>query len=454
MGLAPGRYHMSDASKTLPTSALDRFFRISARHSTIRTEVVAGLTTFVTMAYIIFVVPAIMEKAGMPHDGAVAAALWSTALCTIAMGVFANYPVGLAPGMGLISFFAFYVCGTRGLTWQAGLGAVFISGVVFFILTVTKLREMIINSVPMSLKSSIVVAIGMFITFIGLQSANIVVDHPATLVQLGTLDDPPVLLSCFGILAIGVLMALKVRGAMLLGILLTAIVGMIVGINPAPTKVSDVVSLQFAGMGDTFMQMDIMGALNFGLMSIIFTFTVVELFDNIGTLIGVTRAAGLMDDKGHIEGIDRALMTDSLGTMVSAAMGTCTVTSYIESSSGINAGGRTGLTAVVVGICFLLAFVFTPLTSLIPGWATAPALIIVGALMMSNVRYINFDDFTELLPCFLTVIMMPLTYSIANGFGFGFLSYCLLKLCTGRAREVKPIMWIISIVFMISFTLH
>lgn len=445
---------MSDTISKSDSGFLNRYFKLKAKGTSVRTEVVAGITTFVAMAYIIFVNSSILQMAGIPKGAAVAATIWSAALCTIAMGLFANLPVAMAPGMGLNAFFTFYVCKTVGLSWETALGAVFISGIVFLILTVTKLRQMMIDSVPMSLKSATVVGIGMFIAFVGLQSSNLIVDSPATKITLGTFSDPKVCLALLGVIIIGTLLALKIKAAMLIGIVAVTVIGMLLGVTRAPESVSDVVSLSFPGMGETFLKMDLVGAFHYGLVSIIFTFTVVELFDNIGTLIGVTKAAGLMDKNGKIENADRALLTDSLGTLISSSMGTCTVTSYVESSAGVNAGGKTGLTAVVVGICFLLAFLFLPLAALIPAYATAPALIIVGAMMMKNVQGIDFTDFTESIPAFLTVIMMPMTYSIGNGFGFGFASYCLLKLFTGKFRQVTPVMWFITVILIIGFFMH
>ena len=443
---------MSDKPNT--SGFLDRYFGLTAKNTSVRTEVIAGLTTFVAMAYIIFVNPSILEAAKIPHEAAVAATIWTAGICTLVMGLFANLPVAVAPGMGLNAFFSFYVCGTLGLPWQTALGAVFVSGIVFLILTITKLRQHIIDSVPMSLKCAVVVGIGMFIAFVGLQGSGIVVANEATKVTLGSLREPSVLLSALGILIIGLLLALKIQGAMLIGILSITIIGMCLGITPAPTSIDSVISLDLPAFTETFMEMDLMGAVHYGLVSVIFTFTVVELFDNIGTLIGVSRSAGLMDKDGKIENIDRALLTDSCGTMFSAIMGTCTVTSYVESTAGTNAGGRTGLTAVVVGICFILAIVFAPLAGLVPGFATAPALIIVGAMMMKNVLHVNFNDYSDSIPAFLTIVMMPLSYSIANGFGFGFTSFCLLKCLTGKRKEITPVMWVVTIVFMISFALH
>ena len=435
-------------------SLTERLFKLSERRTNVRTEIIAGLTTFVAMAYIIFVNPSILEAAHMPREAAVAATIWTAAICSIAMGLFANLPLAMAPGMGINAFFAFYVCGTMGLSWQTALGAVFISGIVFLVLTVTKIRRLILDSVPLVLKNAIGVGIGLFIAFVGLQGAGIVKSDPATMIALGHLVDPKALLALLGIVVIGVLLAVRCAGAILIGILIIAVLGMILGISPAPTSIDAVVSFNLPSLSDTSMQMDLIGAVHYGLITVIFTFTVVELFDNIGTLIGVTKAAGLVDEQGEIINVDRALMTDSCGTLLSAVMGTCTVTSYVESTAGANAGGRTGLTAVVVGICFICTLIFAPLAGLIPSFATAPALIIVGAMMLKNVKYINFDDYTDLIPAFLTIMMMPLCYSIASGFGFGFASYCLLKTCTGRFKEVSPLMWIITVVFCISFAMH
>lgn len=433
---------------------LNRLFKIEQKGSSVSTELLAGLTTFVAMAYIIFVNPSILEASGIPREAAVAATLWSAALCSIAMGLFSNLPIGVAPGMGINAFFAFYVCGTMGLPWQTALGAVFVSGVVFLILTITKLRILIIKAVPDSIKAAVVVGIGMFLAIIGFSSAGIVVKSDATMVTLGHIGDGKVFLSIIGMLLISILLAYRVKGALIYGILAITVLGMIFGLTPAPQSVSDVFSFNFPSFADTFMQMDVMGAINYGLVTVIFTFTVVELFDNLCTLIGVTKDAGLMDKDGNVEGMEKALLTDSVGTMASAVLGTCTVTSYVESTTGIKEGGRTGLTAVVVGLFFLLAFVFAPLAGLIPSFATAPAIIIVGSMMMRNIKDIIFSDITESIPAFLTIAMMPLSYSIGNGFGFGFISYCLIKTFTGHVKEISPVMWLISIMFVVSFYMH
>lgn len=433
---------------------LNRLFKIEQKGSSVSTELLAGLTTFVAMAYIIFVNPSILEASGIPREAAVAATLWSAGLCSIAMGLFSNLPIGVAPGMGINAFFAFYVCGTMGLSWQTALGAVFVSGVVFLILTITKLRILIIKAVPNSIKAAVVVGIGMFLAIIGLSGAGIVVKSDATMVTLGHIGDGKVFLSIIGMLLISILLAYRVKGALIYGILAITVLGMIFGLTPAPKSVDDVFSFNIPSFADTFMQMDVMGAINYGLVTVIFTFTVVELFDNICTLIGVTKDAGLMDKNGNVEGMEKALLTDSVGTMASAVLGTCTVTSYVESTTGIKEGGRTGLTAVVVGLFFLLAFVFAPLAGLIPAFATAPAIIIVGSMMMRNIKDIDFSDVTESIPAFLTIVMMPLSYSIGNGFGFGFISYCLIKTFTGHVKEISPVMWLISIMFVVSFYMH
>lgn len=433
---------------------LNRLFKIEQKGSSVSTELLAGLTTFVAMAYIIFVNPSILEASGIPREAAVAATLWSAALCSIAMGLFSNLPIGVAPGMGINAFFAFYVCGTMGLSWQTALGAVFVSGVVFLILTITKLRILIIKAVPDSIKAAVVVGIGMFLAIIGFSSAGIVVKSDATMVTLGHIGDGKVFLSIIGMILISILLAYKVKGALIYGILAVTVLGMIFGLTPAPKSVGDVFSFDIPSFADTFMQMDVMGAINYGLITVIFTFTVVELFDNLCTLIGVTKDAGLMDKEGNVEGMEKALLTDSVGTMASAVLGTCTVTSYVESTTGIKEGGRTGLTAVVVGLFFFLAFIFAPLAGLIPAFATAPAIIIVGSMMMRNVKDIDFSDITESIPAFLTIAMMPLSYSIGNGFGFGFISYCLIKTFTGHVKEISPVMWLISIMFVVSFYMH
>ena len=435
-------------------SFIERYFKVREKGSSVRTELIAGLTTFIAMAYILFVNPNILADAGIPKDAAIASTIWIAALASLAMGAFANYPVALAPGMGLNAFFAYYVCGVLGLHWTVALGAVFFSGVLFLILTLGGIRQAIINAVPRDLKLAISVGIGLFIAFIGLKGTGLIVENSATYVSLGHVTEPTTLLSLFGLLFTAALMARNVYGAILIGIFVTTVLAMVLGMTPAPHGISDIVSTSLPHMGDTFGQLDLAGAWHYGLVSIIFTFTVVELFDNMGTLIGLTTKAKMVKPDGRIENIDKALTTDAVGTMVSAVFGTSTVTSYIESAAGIAAGGRTGLTAVAAGVLFLAALLFTPLIGLVPAFATAPALILVGALLMSEVGKIDFSDFTNALPAFLTIIMMPLTSSIANGFAFGFISYTVMKLFAGQYKKVSWIMYLVSLAFLVNLALR
>lgn len=433
---------------------LDRFFKLREKNTTVKTEVLAGLTTFIALAYIIFVNPNILSEAGIPKEAAIASTIWIAALSTMVMGVFANYPVALAPGMGLNAFFAYYVCGTLGLHWTVALGAVFFSGVLFLILTVSHIRQAIINSVPQNLRVAISVGIGLFIAFIGLKGTGLIIPDKATFIGLGHVTDPTTMLSLFGLVLTGALMARNIQGSILIGIIVTTLLSMVLGYSPVPHAIGDVISTSLPHMGETFGKLDIAGAWNYGIVSIIFTFTVVELFDNMGTLIGLTSKAKLIKPNGEIENLDRALTTDAVGTICSSIFGTSTVTSYIESAAGIAAGGKTGLTAVTVSICFLIALLFAPLVGLVPGFATAPLLILVGALMMGEVGKINFVDFSDGLPAFLTIIMMPLTGSIANGFAFGFVSYVFMKTAVGKYKEVSWIMWLVSIAFVINLVMR
>ena len=437
-----------------PPSFAERYFKVREKRTTIRTELLAGCTTFIAMAYILFVNPNILAEAGIPKEAAIASTIWIAALGSIAMGLFANYPVALAPGMGLNAFFAYYVCGVLGLHWTVALGAVFFSGILFLILTVGGIRQAIINAVPRDLKLAISVGIGLFIAFIGLKGTGLIVENSATYVSLGHITAPTTLLALFGLLFTAALMARNIHGSILIGIFVTTLLAILFGLTPGPQSYADIISTSLPHMGETFGKLDFIGAWNYGLLSIIFTFTVVELFDNMGTLIGLTTKAKMVRPDGQIENIDRALTTDAVGTMVSAVFGTSTVTSYIESAAGIAVGGRTGITAIAAGVLFLSAFFFTPLIGLVPAFATAPALILVGALLMSEVGKINFTDFTDALPAFLTIIMMPLTSSIANGFAFGFISYTIMKIVSGQYKKVSWIMYLVSVAFLINLVLR
>ncbi|MDP4125872.1 MAG: NCS2 family permease [Bacillota bacterium] len=446
---------MSTVTNNNPDGILERLFKLSSLGTNVRTEILAGITTFVTMAYILFVNPNILKDAGMPINATFAATAIAAAVATLIMGLYANYPIAMAPGMGLNAFFTYAVVLGMKLPWQTALGAVFISGLVFFLMTVTKVREWIIEGVPPVLRLSIGVGIGLFIAFIGLKDGGIVVADPATFVALGHMKSPGVLVTVFGLIVTGFLMAKRVKGGMLIGILVTTIFSMIMGVSPLPTGISSFISPTnpVAAIAPIAFHLDIMGAFSYGLISILFAFTFVDLFDNIGTLLGVSRKAGLLDEKGNLPRAGKALMADSIGTMFGAAMGTPTVTSYIESASGVSEGGKSGLTAVTVAVLFAISSIFAPLVGLIPGQATAPVLILVGVLMMSEVTQINFEDFTEAFPAFMTIVMMPLTFSIAQGLAFGFMSYTIIKLVTGRHKENNAVTYTLTVLFIIHFIL-
>ncbi|PFP45697.1 guanine permease [Priestia megaterium] len=444
--------HMELIKKSAPNpSSLDKLFHLTERKTDVKTEILAGITTFVTMSYIIFVNPTILADAGISKEAAIAATIFATVFATLLFALWANMPIAVAPGMGLNAFFTYTVVLGEGLTWQTGLGAVFISGVVFFILTITGLRKKIIEGIPAILKSAISVGIGLFIAFIGFKQAGIIVSNKENLVALGQLTKPGPLLALLGFIAVTVLTARKIKGAALISILLVSIAGMMLGIVEAPKSISSVVSFSMPSISETFLQMDIKSALHYGLFSIIFSFTLVELFDNLGSMIGLSKKAGLMDEKGKIKGLDKALMADSLATVASAAMGSTAMNAYVENAAGIAEGGKTGLKALVVAMLFLVSILFTPLISIIPAFATAPILIMVGALMLTEIKNIPLDEITDAVPAFCTIILMPLTFSIGEGLALGFLSYTFVKLLAGRAKEIHWIMYIISAAFIINF---
>ena len=434
------------------TNLLDRFFHVSENNSTVSREITAGMTTFMSMCYLIFVIPAMLADAGMPREAVVGAVIIITFLITMLMGIWAKYPVGVAPGLGITAFFAYYVCGPAGFTWQEGLGAVFISGVVFFLLTVTHIRQLIVNAVPMDLKLSIVVGIGAFIALIGLKNGGVIVPDSSTFVALGDVTKPEVMLTFFGFFLTAALMILRVRAGMIIGILATTALGVACGVTALPEE--SWVSFEMPDLKATFGQLDIKGAMAHGLISIIFTLTMVDLFDNMGVLIGLARKCGFMQPNGEIKNLDRAFVTDSIGTMLSGCLGTTTATSYLESATGVAAGGRTGLTAVATAVCFICAVFFIPIVSVVPAYATAPILIIVGALMMQEVVGIHFEKLEIAIPAFMTIVMMPFTFNIATGFGFGFVSYTLLHVGTGKWDKVTPFMYIISACFIANFLMR
>lgn len=430
---------------------LEKLFKLSERNTNVRTELLAGLTTFLTMSYIIFVNPAILADAGIPKEAALAATIYASVFCTVLMALWANYPVAVAPGMGLNAFFAYTVVLGYGLSWQTALGAVFISGVLFLVLTLTGIRQKIVDGVPDVLKSAIGVGIGLFIAFIGFSNAGLIVADDATKVAMGDVTKLGPALALLGFIIAALLTAKKVKGALLISILGTTVVAMLTGFIGFPKGIGDVASLNLPSMSETFLAMDIKGAIGYGILSVIFSFTIVELFDNLATFIGLTKKAGLVREDGKIEGLDRALQADAIGTMASAAFGSTALNAYVENATGIQEGGRTGLSALTVAVCFLLALVFAPLIVFVPSEATAPILILVGALMLTEIKNISFDDFTDVVPVFLTIVLMPLAYSIATGLAFGFITYTLLKLFTGQAHKLHWIMYFVSAAFIINF---
>jgi AGZA family xanthine/uracil permease-like MFS transporter len=424
-------------------SALDRYFRLSENHTTVRQELLAGLTTFMTMAYIVVVNPQILSQAGMPAEGVVFATCISAAIATLVMGLYANYPIALAPGMSLNAYFTYSVCLGMHVPWRTALGVIFFSGTLFILITVTRVREQIVNGIPDCLKHSTAAGIGVFIAFVGMRNAKLVVANPATFLSLGNFSDRELQAACFGILLTLVLMVRKINGSILLGIFGTVLFGMLRGIAHRPAQF-----VSWPHPSGTFLQLDLRGAVHLGLWEIIFAFLFVDLFDNIGTLMGVCAQAGFFKD-GKIPRVGRVLLADGIGTVVGSLTGTSTVTSYIESAAGVAAGARTGLSNVMVAGLFLVALFFSPLASAIPAFATAPALILVGGLMMQSVSEINWPDFSEAFPAFVTVAAMPLTFSIATGLSFGVITYTVVKLAAGKGREVSMVLWILTILFIV-----
>lgn len=426
---------------------LERFFKLKEHGTNARTEIVAGITTFLTMSYIIFVNPNILSTTGMDSSAVFVATCLAAAIGTFIMAFVANWPIGMAPGMGLNAFFAFTVVGAMGYSWQQALGAVFISGIIFILLTVTGARSWLVAGIPKSLRSAIAAGIGLFLGIIALSptGAGIVVANPATIVGLGDLTSPQALFAILGFFIIAALDALKVRGAILIGILAVTVLSILTGHNEFNGIFSAPPSL-----APTFMQMDVMGALQMGFIQVILVLVLVEVFDATGTMIGVAKRANLIPE-GKPNRLGRALFADSTAIVAGSMLGTSSTTAYIESASGVQAGGRTGLTAVVVGVLFLLALLFSPLAGSVPGYATAPALLYVAGLMLREVVDIEWNDVTEAAPAALTALIMPFTYSIAHGLAFGFVSYVVLKAATGRFREIHLATLIVAILFVIKY---
>lgn len=427
---------------------MEQYFKLSQKGTTIRTEVIAGFTTFLTMAYIIFVNPDILSTTGMDRNAVFVATCLAAALGSLIMGLWANWPIGMAPGMGLNAFFAFTVVGAMGFTWQQALGAVFISGVIFLILTITGARRWLIAGIPSSMRSAIAAGIGLFLAIIALQTSGIVVGNPATLIALGDLTATGTLLTIAGFFLIVALDALRVTGAILIGILVITLAAIALGVS----SFGGIMSMP-PSVAPTFMQLDLMGALTFGIFQVVLVLVLVEVFDATGTLIGVAKRAGLLTEGPTHKNpnLGRALMADSTAITAGSLLGTSSTTAYVESAAGVQAGGRTGLTAVVVGVLFLAAMFFAPLAGSVPAYATAPALLYVATLMVRELAEISWDDVTEAAPAVLTAIAMPFTYSIANGLAFGFISYAVIKLLTGRAREVHAATWLIAALFVFKY---
>ncbi|MBA8903303.1 NCS2 family permease [Phyllobacterium sp. P30BS-XVII] len=426
---------------------LEKLFKLREHNTTARIEMLAGLTTFLTMSYIIFVNPEILSSTGMDRNAIFVATCIAAALGSLVMALVANWPIGMAPGMGLNAFFAFTVVAAMGFTWQQALGAVFISGCIFLVLTVTGVRSWLVAGIPKSLRSSIAAGIGLFLAFIALKNSGIIVANPATFIGLGHLGSTPALFAILGFFIIAVLDALKIRGAILIGILVVTVLSMLIGASEFKGVFSAPPSL-----APTFLQLDIMGALHTGLLQVILVFVLVEVFDATGTLIGVSKRAGLIEE-GKPNRLGRALFADSTAIVAGSLLGTSSTTAYVESASGVQAGGRTGLTALTIAVLFLAALFIAPLAGSVPGYATAPALLYVAGLMMRELIDIEWADITEATPAALTALMIPFTYSIANGLAFGFISYVVLKTFTGRVKDVHVATWLVAILFVVRFVL-
>jgi AGZA family xanthine/uracil permease-like MFS transporter len=425
--------------------SLQRVFHLEENQTTVRRELLAGLTTFMTMAYIVVVNPQILSQAGMPVDGVLFATCISSAIATLIMGLWANYPIALAPGMSLNAYFTYSIVLGRGVPWQTALGVVFFSGVLFLLLTLSNIREQVVNAIPDCLKNGTAAGIGLFIAFIGLRNAKIIVANPATLVSFGKISDPEVLLAAAGLVFIAILMARRFSSAILLGIVAITLAGIPLGLSHWPSHF-----FSLPHPSGTFLQLDLRAAAKIGLGGLIFVFFFVDLFDNVGTLVGVCEGGGFLRD-GKLPRASRALVADAIGTMFGALTGTSTVTSYIESASGVAAGARTGLANIVIATLFLAAMFCAPLVAAIPAYATAPALVLVGVLMSGAVARVRWDDFSEAFPAFLTVVATPLTFSIATGLSLGVLSFTFVKLGSGRHREVSPLIWVLTILFVLRY---
>lgn len=427
---------------------LEKFFKLKENKTTVRTEIIAGITTFMTMAYILAVNPDILSVTGMDKNAVFTATALSAVVATLVMALWAKLPFALAPGMGLNAFFAFTVVLAMGHSWEFALTAVFLEGIIFLLLTAFNVRELIVNAIPMNLKHAISAGIGLFIAFIGMQNAGLIVKSDATMVTLGNMGEHTIWIALFGLIVSGVLLALKVKGALLIGIFAAAILGIPLDVTHLPE--GNWVSMP-PSLEPIFFKFSFAEIFSTDMLVVLITFLFVDLFDTVGTLVGVASKANMIDKDGKLPRVKQALFADAVGTTTGALLGTSTVTTYVESASGVAEGGRTGLTALSTAGMFALALFFAPIFLMVPGAATAPALILVGSFMLSPILKINFEDYTESIPVFLTVIMMPLAYSIAEGIVFGMLSYVVLKLLTGRTRDVSVVMYILAVLFLAKF---
>lgn len=434
-------------STSVQNGLLERLFKLSERNTNVKTEVLAGITSFMTMAYILIVNPIILSKTGMDFGAVFTATALSAMIATLIMALLANLPFVLAPGMGLNAFFTYAVVIGMGHTWQFALTAIFLEGIIFIFLTFFNIREAIINCIPMNLKYAITVGIGLFIAFIGLKNAGIVVDHQATLVTLGDLTQGPALLAVIGLILTGVLLAFNIKGALLIGIIAVTVIGIPLGVTDLSSFDASQIG-KVPSMASTFWQFEFENIFTLDMMIVLITFLFVDLFDTVGTLIGVSTKAGLLDEEGKLPAAKPALLADAIGTTIGAVLGTSTVTTYVESAAGVAEGGRTGLTAMTAGLMFGLSLFLAPLFILVPGAATAPVLVIVGLFMLSPIKNIELDDYTESIPAFLAFIMMPFTFSIAEGIVFGIVSYVILKVCTGRFKEIPVVTYFIAALFI------
>ena len=427
-------------------SSLEKFFKLSEHNTDINTELLAGFTTFVTMAYIIFVNPQIMSLTGMDQGAIFVGTCLAAAIACFIMGFYSNWPVGLAPGMGLNAFFTFTVVGEMGYSWEVALGAVFIAGILFFIMSITKLRRWMLDSIPLSLRIAMGCGVGLFIGFIGLKSGGIVVSNDATFLSLGNFDNTETLLAAIGFLLISVLAIRKITGAIIIGVLVITFASLFLNL----VEFNGVVSYP-PELSPTLLKLDIIGALDVAMISIIMSFLFVNLFDTAGTLLGVATRANIIDQNGNAKNLDKALLADSGSSIFGTFFGCSPVTSYVESSAGVEAGGRTGLTAVTVGLFFLLAIFFSPIAMMVPAYATSGALVYVSILMLSGMEKLDWSDFSELLPALIIIVMIPLTFSIANGIALGFIAYVVLKIGKGDINKISSGAWFLTLIFLSKF---